>query len=223
MIGSNEDTRNWLNRLADEGLLERVRGFKKHSRARGKPDTQAYRIAAESSEKVARKLNLATNKSIYQPNSFYKLVDLEVEQKGPFAFVIMPFKDTEFTQNIYEDVIKPSVEKNLNCTCIRNDEDIWPGQLDDKFYSHICKCQFLIAELSTENPNVVYELGLAHALSKEVIMLVNKKYHPNKLSFDYDKFGTIFYHNDDDLKSRLGDIVRSLGSKLGIPKRQLAK
>jgi len=217
LIGTKEDTRHWLVRLQNEGLLEDARGFKKHSRARGKPDTKAYRIAAKARKEVINEINPVAEDIEYPANKFYILVDLEVEQKGPFVFVIMPFKDSEFTQQVYDLVIRPSVENNLECTCVRNDEDVWPGQLDDKFYSHIRKCQFLIAELSTENPNVVYELGLAHAFNKEVILLVDQHRRNGRLSFDYDKFGAIFYSNKEELLSRLQTSVRSLGTKLGIP------
>ncbi len=212
-IGSDEDSRNWLQQLLAEGLLENSGGFKEHSRARGKPKTVAFRISAKEAKKVSEELKEIVE---FPTNNFYISVELEVEKKGAFAFVIMPFKNSEFPQEVYNNIIRPSVEENLNCFCTRNDKDIWPGQLDDKFYSHIRKCKFLIAELSTENPNVVYELGMAHAFNKEVIMLVDKKYEIEKLSFDYDKFGTVFYDDETDLESKLVDRILSLGRKLGI-------
>lgn len=216
MIGSDDSGGQWLNQLFGAGLLDDSPGFKKHCAARGAPNITAYRIAANAWKEIRDEID--PNSELTE-NKFYKLVDLEIEKEGPFAFVIMPFKEKEFPQAIYEQVIKPAVEENLQCSCVRNDEDLWPGKLDDKFYSHIVKCRFLIAELTTENPNVVYELGIAHARNKEVIMLVDKKHKGGKLSFDYDKFGTIFYSGDDELRKRLEDTVRSLGDKVGLPAR----
>jgi hypothetical protein len=217
MIGADKEGGDWLNRLTDEGLLERVRRFKEHSRARGKPDTVAFRIAPKARKEVIAELNPSTDDSMLPSNHFYMLVDLEVEKKGPFAFVIMPFKESEFPQRVYEDIIRPAVENTLECACVRNDEDLWPGQLDDKFYSHIRRCQFLIAELTTENPNVVYELGIAHALNKDVIILVDKtRRGERKLSFDFDKFGTIFYSSEEELESFLTRSLGSLAERLKI-------
>lgn len=41
-------------------------------------------------------------------------------------------------------------------------EDIW---------KQTCRARFLIAELTGRNSNVFYELGIAHAVGKEVILL----------------------------------------------------
>ncbi len=219
MIGSLEDAAVWLNQLTAEGLLDRGQ-FKKHSRDRGKADTVAFRVAASARKEVMNELGSADDRMGFLTNKFYKLVELEVEKEGPFVFVIMPFKDSEFPQQLYLDVIVPSVEETLQCTCVRNDSDVWPGQGDDKFYSHIRKCKFLIGELTTENRNVVYELGMAHTLNKDVILLVNTTLREeNKLGFDYDKFNTIFYSSERELRPRLVTSIRSLGTKQKIPCR----
>ncbi|MEZ5360118.1 MAG: hypothetical protein R3F48_14980 [Candidatus Zixiibacteriota bacterium] len=221
LIGNNDQSGKWLNTLEKQGLLIQ-QGFREHSRARGKADTAAYCIRPEAIQDVLKEMSVQSMDMSFHNNKFYKLVDLEVERKGPFAFVIMPFKKEEFDQSIYNDLIKPVVENTIDCKCIRNDEDVWPGQLDDKFYSHICKCNFLIAELTTENPNVVYELGLAHAFNKEIIILVDKKKREKKLSFDFDKFGAIMYSTIEELQTCLADTVKSLGIKLGIPCKQIS-
>jgi nucleoside 2-deoxyribosyltransferase len=41
-------------------------------------------------------------------------------------------------------------------------QDVW---------NHINKARIIIADLTTRNPNVFYEVGIAHALGKDVILL----------------------------------------------------
>jgi hypothetical protein len=41
----------------------------------------------------------------------------------------------------------------------------------DQVWAGINSAKVLVAELSTRNPNVFYELGLAHALQKPVVLI----------------------------------------------------
>jgi hypothetical protein len=89
----------------------------------------------------------------------------------PFCFVIMPFREKEFQQSIYFDVIKPLIEEEFKISCCRVDEDVLPDRIDNKIYSYILRAAFVIAEVTTKNPNVLYELGLSHMLEKDCIIL----------------------------------------------------
>lgn len=84
------------------------------------------------------------------------------------CFVLMPF--TDLLTPIYEDHIKPTVEK-AELRCERADEILGTGLITWDIWEKINRARFLIAELTDRNPNVFYELGLAHALSKNVILL----------------------------------------------------
>ena len=83
------------------------------------------------------------------------------------VFVIMPFR-SEF-DTVY-DHIKEGVESS-GSTCLRVDEDIFQGGIMDRIRENITRAGTIIADLSEENTNVYYELGLAHAQRKNVIML----------------------------------------------------
>ena len=84
------------------------------------------------------------------------------------CFVLMPFD--EGLVAVYEHGIKPAVEE-LGLKIKRADElysgqsilgDIWQG---------IQSAEIVIADLTGKNPNVMYGLGLCHALWKKVILL----------------------------------------------------
>lgn len=84
------------------------------------------------------------------------------------AFVIMPF-DEEF-EAVYTDFIKTVLEgAGLN---VDRADDIESQQniLKD-IVEQIDKSDLVVADLTGVNPNVFYELGLAHAFRKPVILL----------------------------------------------------
>ncbi|MEW6584956.1 MAG: hypothetical protein AB1442_05015, partial [Nitrospirota bacterium] len=89
LIGIDKEGGKWLNHLCDEGLLERVSGFKKYSRARGRPDTIGFRIAPKARKEIDNEIAAEQAGIQFPENNFYKLIELEIERKGSFVFVIM--------------------------------------------------------------------------------------------------------------------------------------
>jgi hypothetical protein len=88
------------------------------------------------------------------------------------CFVLMPF-DERFSP-IYENILKKVVEE-FGLKCKRADEIFGTKPIIEDIWVYIQKAQILIADLTGRNPNVFYELGLAHAMNK-------------KSYFDYPKF-----------------------------------
>lgn len=84
------------------------------------------------------------------------------------CFVLMPF--AERFQPIYDDHIRLTVER-AGLRCERADEIKGTSLITWDIWEKINRARFLIADLTERNPNVFYELGLAHAISKDVILL----------------------------------------------------
>ena len=80
----------------------------------------------------------------------------------------MPFSDR--FQPIYDDHIRPEVQR-AGLRCERADEIRGTSLITWDIWEKINRARFLIADLTDRNPNVFYELGLAHAISKDVILL----------------------------------------------------
>jgi tetratricopeptide (TPR) repeat protein len=87
------------------------------------------------------------------------------------CFVIMGFgKKTDYTtgrvldlDKSYKYIIKPAAEAaNLECT--RADEIIHSGIIDVPMYEQLLKADVVVADVSTNNCNAFYELGVRHAL-----------------------------------------------------------
>lgn len=105
-------------------------------------------------------------------------------QPKPFAFVLMPF-DPKFN-DVYQLGIKTACEE-AGAYCERVDEQMFQGSILARVYNQISKADVLIADMTGRNPNVFYEVGYAHALGKDVILLTQStddipfdlKHHPH--------------------------------------------
>ena len=143
-------------------------------------------------------------------NRYYQEILIQADE--PFCFVIMPFREKEFQQSIYFDVIKPLIEKEFEISCYRVDEDVLPDRIDNKIYSYILRAAFVVAEVTTRNPNVLYELGLSHMLEKDCIILTQT---PNsEVPFDINRISAEPYDNEEALRSYLRKTISALAFKL---------
>ncbi len=67
----------------------------------------------------------------------------------------------------------------------------------------IVQSEFILANIDGKNPNVYYELGIAHALGKPTILLSRSTYNLNEIGFDIRQKRIIIYENNQDLESQL--------------------
>ena len=84
------------------------------------------------------------------------------------CFVLMPF--TNKYQEIYDGVLKPTLS-DLGIECKRADDIKTPGAIIGQVWEHIQKADFIISDITGQNPNVFYELALCDALWKRVILI----------------------------------------------------
>jgi hypothetical protein len=99
-------------------------------------------------------------------------IQIDMGEIDNACFVIMPFNSLFQTQ--YERVIRPAVEE-LGLKCIRGDEIYSKPQIMLDIWKSIRRARIIIAELTDRNPNVFYEIGLAHALAKPIILLTRNE------------------------------------------------
>ncbi|EPZ7023517.1 hypothetical protein ACXPJX_000369 [Serratia marcescens] len=102
-------------------------------------------------------------------NGFLKnagIKDSDLVEKN-HVFVLTPFH-SEF-DGVY-DVIKSTCEK-ADIRCFRGDEQNFKGDIFPHVLKNILQAKVVIANLGGRNPNVLYELGLSHALDKTTILV----------------------------------------------------
>lgn len=88
----------------------------------------------------------------------------------PLCFVLMPFgvKSDESGRTIdfngiYHDLIKPALER-AGLEPIRADEERTGGMIHKPMFERLLFCDYAVADLTTANANVFYELGVRHAV-----------------------------------------------------------
>lgn len=86
------------------------------------------------------------------------------------CFIVMPFGPEELT-DVYEYFVKPSIETNCGLRCERGDDVFGSSAIMDDIRRSIERARLVVADLTSRNPNVFYEVGIAHALNKEVLLL----------------------------------------------------
>ncbi len=120
----------------------------------------------------------------------------------------MPF-DPEFNQ-IFEQLIKPTLEQE-GFEVRRADSTLDQQNILKTIVYNIDVADLIIAELTTSNPNVFYELGVAHGLSKPVVLLSQDL---GEVPFDLRSYRIITYSTHFDqirkLKDELSDIAHGL-------------
>jgi tetratricopeptide (TPR) repeat protein len=107
----------------------------------------------------------------------------------PYCFVLMPFgkkrnaAGTEVNCDaVYADLIAPAIEA-AGLEPIRADHDADDGLSHKPMYERLILCDYAIADLTTANANVLYELGLRHAVRPCRTVLVYSQ-NGNPLPFD---------------------------------------
>lgn len=129
------------------------------------------------------------------------------DQRG-LCFVVMGFGlKTDFESGrvldldaTYEAIIKPAATE-ANLRCVRADEERHSGLIDAPMYQMLYRAELVIADISTSNPNAIYELGVRHALRPNSTIVM--KENQGRLHFDLNHVNTFQYeHLGKDIGAR---------------------
>ena len=116
----------------------------------------------------------------------------------------------------YRTIIEP-VFSELGFLCFRASDIKHSGSIDLHMYENILKADFVIADLSTLNPNVLYELGIRHGVRKNTTLIIAEKElgYPFDLSHividSYEHLGkAIDYEEVERFRGHLKEKVQAL-------------
>jgi len=125
------------------------------------------------------------------------------------CFVVMGFgKKTDYSEvprtldmdATHEAIIKPAVT-GCGLDCVRADEVTHSGIIDKPMYEMLLRADLVIADISTANPNALYELGVRHALRPFSTIVI--KEIDGKFIFDLNHLATLQYkHLGDDIGAK---------------------
>src|SRR6516165_6339566 len=120
-----------------------------------------------------------------------------MEQKT--CFVSMPFgkkpdlqtgRELDFDR-VYREIVRPAAEET-GYRALRAAE-LGTGIIARPLFEQLLSSDVFIADVTTANPNVMYELGLRHALSNAVTLLVAEADWAHRLPFDLGYARVIVY------------------------------
>lgn len=134
------------------------------------------------------------------------------------CFVLMPFSNP--FNKYYSSIIVPAAEE-AGLSTFRADSLYGPANLMLDIFENIKKAKVLIAELTTRNPNVMYELGLAHALHKPVILITQ---NIEDVPFDLRAIRCLVYDVTDpnwasDLATNIKMSIEAIHNEARVKKR----
>jgi len=127
---------------------------------------------------------------------------------------MMPFRPE---LNYFFLYLKKYLEEKYRIRVERGDSNVLTRELMRKISDQISSASFLIADITGNNANVFFELGIAHATSKPVIFLTQDA--PKDAPVDIRQFEFIQYElgRHEDFLAKLDNAVRNvLGSSLDI-------
>ncbi|NOH02223.1 MAG: DUF4071 domain-containing protein [Chloroflexi bacterium] len=137
----------------------------------------------------------SATKALTFPEVDSRPLHLEVR---PHAFVVMPFGKKKGTDGqpfdfnaIYNTLIKPALEE-AGFEPFRADEETASGDILTDMFQELLLADMVLCDLSIDNANAFYELGIRHALRKRGVVHIQagRAYMP----FDIFNVRTLPYH-----------------------------
>lgn len=154
--------------------------------------------------RVKREMNMIQINPIFGPAAY------PIDPR--LVFVLMPFADD--LTSIYDEIVKPCVQsQEFNLVCKRADDIKTNKAIIQDIFKAICEARIVIADMTRLNPNVMYELGVAHTLGKETILIYQRE-QEIKFPFDLAHIRRIEYENSatggKKLENDLREVLRSI-------------
>ena len=134
--------------------------------------------------------------------------DSPVNLDNKLCAVMMPFKE-EWSDDVFE-TYKTTLEKN-EFIVWRSDLEFSDDEIMQTVWEKLVNCKFVIADCTDRNPNVFYEIGLAHALGKPVLITTQNE---QDIPFDLGRIRYFDYNTrtsgQRDLSETITQFIRSL-------------
>src|SRR5207245_867627 len=127
---------------------------------------------------------------------------------GGKCFVLMSFDDDR--KEVYKHAIVPAAE-TVGFECHRADDAFRSEAIISNIIKNIFRDDVIIDDISGFNPNVLYELGVAHAVGNKIIIICEDTHG---LPFNLSAYWVILYEKTidgvrNDLRGRLEEALRN--------------
>jgi hypothetical protein len=92
-----------------------------------------------------------------------------ITKEHPKCFIIMPFGKQDL-EELYAEFLLPAL-RECELDCQRGDDIFGSNVIMEDVRTSISSADLIVADLTGQNPNVFYEVGIAHTLRKPVLLL----------------------------------------------------
>jgi nucleoside 2-deoxyribosyltransferase len=123
------------------------------------------------------------------------------------CFVVMPFRPE---LNYFYLYFRKHLEEKHGLLVERGDSQVLTKALIEKIREQIHRADLIIADVTGANPNVFYEIGLAHAFQRAIVFLTQDP--PEKVPVDLRQFEFIQYDlaRHEEFLSKLDNAVHNV-------------
>ncbi len=116
----------------------------------------------------------------------------------------MPF-DSQLDDLYFLGIVEAASQNGLSCG--RADQMEFVGDIIDKIQTSILQSRVIVAEVTSPNPNVYYEIGFASGAKVPVILVTRD---PKSSAFDIAGQNQLVYKDIRDIKVKLGARLKAL-------------
>ena len=155
-------------------------------------DVNHLLIEAQSYGETGRKDKILDNRFLNAMGIESK--SLKIDRKK--VFVLTPFH-SKFVDT-FETIA--DVCRRIGLKCLRGDEEFLEGAILSHIVREMATAAIVIANIDGRNPNVFYELGLAHALEKPVLLVASDI---DSVPFDLKSQRVIIHNHSGELRDNL--------------------
>jgi len=171
-------------------------------------------IALDSAQSLQKTSELISNRNFSETISTSRFLSQmgikedSIEVVPNSIFYLTPFHENFLTTYL---AVRDAA-KDIGLVLSRGDEDYAPGSITRHIIKQLLQAHFVVANLDGRNPNVFYELGVANAIGKPVILIAHRD---TETPFDVSVDRTLFWSDIDELKR---DFIRIL-AKMAIEQK----
>ena len=186
--------------LVDGGIIVSTSGFTKNALKSAKE----HQVKAIKFFDLKTKVREKEDELFRSVESIFEGAENRKKARVKQVFVVMPF--AKRFDDIYVIGIREVAER-LGWAVERADDVQSNAQILELIQQKLRDAALVIADLSTANPNVFYEVGYAHAVGTDTILLSDAT---ERTPFDLQSFNQVRYESLIDLRTKLEARMRGM-------------
>lgn len=212
-----ELTANRLIKQAQETEMEKLSKLLEYSKKRKEIEEEISRLTNELTTSDMGEF-IDVNRLIFQGQrlaigdgainyegflSQFGIHKSEVQRQKDFVVFLTPFTDS--AAKTYRSCV--NVLNEIGIHLQRTDNVVEKSDIMMNIVTQIVKAEFVIANIDGRNPNVYYELGIAHAIGKPTILISNVDFSnagiEEDIGFDVRQKQIVLYRDEAELEKKL--------------------